>query len=386
MGSESRKKPMKRRLVVGLVFILAVGLCGGLIWFNFFRDKMITQFFATMQQPAQTVSAVKVETKTWTPSIGAIGTAKAANGVELAVQVGGVVKEINFKSNERVPEGKVLVQLDDAVDRADLANVQAQVKLAEANFTRSRALAARGITAEATFEQNEASLATSRAQEAKVRAVIEQKALKAPFGGVAGIPRIDVGQYLQPGTVVASFQDLSSMKVDFTVPEQRAGEIRLGQEVRVGVTEADLPFKGRVIGKDPRVDPATRLVSVQALIEDNKDGTILPGQFLHVEVILPEQPNVMTVPQTAVIASLYGDYVYTVEQEERAGQQVQVVKQVFVKSGRRRGGAIEILSGIQSGQQVVASGQNKLQAGATVKVDNTIDVTKLDTTKLANGQ
>jgi membrane fusion protein (multidrug efflux system) len=377
---------MKRRLVVGFVFILAVGLCGGLIWFNFFRDKMITQFFATMQPPAQTVSAAKVEAKTWSPSISAIGTAKAANGVELAVQVGGVVKEINFKPNERVPEGKVLVQLDDAVDRADLANVQAQVKLAEANFTRSRALAARGITAEATFEQNEASLATSRAQEAKMRAVIEQKALKAPFGGVPGISRIDVGQYLQPGTVVASFQDLSSMKVDFTVPEQRAGEIKLGQEVRVGVTEADLPFKGRVIGKDPRVDPATRLVSVQALIEDNKDGAILPGQFLHVEAILPEQPNVMTLPQTAVITSLYGDYVYTIEQEERAGQQVQVVRQVFVKTGRRRGGALEILSGLNPGQQVAASGQNKLQAGSTVKIDNTIDVTKLDATKLASGQ
>jgi membrane fusion protein (multidrug efflux system) len=140
------------------------------------------------------------------------------------------------------------------------------------------------------------------------------------------------------------------------------------------------------MGKDPRVDPATRLVSVQALIEENRDGAILPGQFLHVEAILPEQPNVMTLPQTAVITSLYGDYVYTIQQEERAGQQVQVVKQVFVKTGRRRGGAIEILSGIQSGQQVVASGQNKLQAGATVKIDNSIDVTKLDTTKLANGQ
>jgi len=377
---------MKRRLVVALVFLLAVGLCGGLIWFNFFRDKMIAQFFATMQPPPQTVSAAKVEAMTWTPSIGAIGTAKAANGVELAVQVGGVVKEINFKPNDRVAAGKVLVQLDDAVDRADLANVQAQVKLAEANFARSRALASRGITAEATFEQNEASLATARAQEARVRAVIEQKALKAPFSGVAGIPRIDIGQYVQPGTVVASFQDLSSMKVDFTVPEQRAGDIRLGQELRAGVTEADLPFRGRVIGKDPKVDPKTRLVSVQALIEDNKDGSILPGQFLHVEVILPEQPNVMTLPQTAVITSLYGDYVYTIEQEERAGQQVQVVKQVFVKTGRRRGGSLEILSGLNPGQQVVASGQNKLQAGSTVKIDNTIDVTKLDTTKLANGQ
>ena len=377
---------MKRRLVVGLVFILAVGLCGGLIWFNFFRDKMITQFFATMQQPAQTVSAAKVEAKTWTPGIGAIGTAKAANGVELAFEIAGIVSEIKFKANQNVRKGEVLVQLDDRVERADIQDVQANVKTAESNFERAKTLSTRGYGTEANLDQASALLAAARSRLARLEATIEQKALKAPFSGVIGIPRIDVGQYLQPGTVIASFQDLSSMKVDFTVPEQRAGEINLGQEVRVGMTETDLPFKGRVIGKDPRVDPATRLVSVQALIEDNKNGAVLPGQFLHVEVILPEQPNVMTVPQTAVITSLYGDYVYTVEQEERAGQQAQVVKQVFVKTGRRRGGAIEILSGIQSGQQVVASGQNKLQAGATVKIDNTIDVTKLDTTKLANGQ
>ena len=201
-----------------------------------------------------------------------------------------------------------------------------------------------------------------------------------------GIPRIDVGQYLQPGSVIASFQDLDSMKVDFTVPEQVADQVKLDQEIRLGMNEGDLPFKGRVTGKDPRVDPKTRLVSVQALIEDNKSRAILPGQFLHVEVILPEQPNVITVPQTAVITSLYGDYVYTVEQEERAGNQVQVAKQVFVKTGRRRGGVLEVLSGIQPGQQVVASGQNKLQSGATVKIDNSIDVTKFDATKLANGQ
>lgn len=377
---------MKRRIVVSLVFILAILLCAGLVGFNMFRDKMITQFFANMQPPAQTVTSAQVEAKTWTPTINAIGTAKAANGVELAVQVGGVVKDINFKPNERIEAGQVMVQLDDAVDRADLANVQAQVKLAEANFERSRALSARGITAEATFEQNQAQLATARAQEARVRAIIDQKALKAPFSGVAGIPQVNVGQYVQPGTVVASFQDLTSMKVDFTVPEQMAENVKLGQEVRVGVTEGNLPSKGRVIGKDPRVDPKTRLVAVQAVVEDNKDDAILPGQFLHVDVILPEQPNVITVPQTAVITSLYGDYVYTIAQEDRNGSQVQVARQVFVKAGRRRGGTIEVLSGIKPGQQVVASGQNKLQSGSTVKIDNTIDVTKLDATKLANGQ
>ncbi|HZH53080.1 MAG TPA: efflux RND transporter periplasmic adaptor subunit [Microvirga sp.] len=377
---------MKRRIVVFFVFILAVGLCAGLIWFNFFRDKMIQNFFANMQQPPQVVSAAKVEAKTWTPGIRAIGTAKAASGVELAVQAGGLVKQINFKPNQRVNQGDLLVQIDDAVDRADLANAQATVKLSEANFERSKTLASRGYAAEATFDQTTAQLASARAQEARAKAIIDQKALKAPFTGVVGIPRIDIGQYVQPGTVVASFQDLSSMKVDFTVPEQHADSVKLGQEVRIGMTEGDLRFTGKIIGKDPRVDPKTRLVSVQALIADNKDGTILPGQFLHVEVVLPPEPNVVTVPQTAVITSLYGDYVYTIEQEEKAGQQVQVVKQVFVKAGRRREGSLEILSGITPGQQVVASGQNKLQAGSTVKIDNSIDVTKFDATKLANGQ
>ncbi|QRM29269.1 efflux RND transporter periplasmic adaptor subunit [Microvirga sp. VF16] len=377
---------MKRRIVVALVFILAIGLCAGLVWFNFFRDKMITQFFANMQQPPQTISAAKVEAKTWTPSISAIGTAKAANGVELAFETAGIVSEIKFKANQEVRQGEVLVQLDDSVERSDIQDVQANVKTAESSFERAKTLSTRGYGTEANLDQASALLAAARSRLARLQATIEQKALKAPFSGVIGIPRIDVGQYLQPGTVIASFQDLSSMKVDFTVPEQRASEIKLGQEVHIGTTEGNLPFKGRVTGKDPRVDPKTRLVSVQAIVEDNKDGAILPGQFLHVEAILPEQPNVMTVPQTAVIASLYGDYVYTIDEEQRDGNAVQIAKQVFVKTGRRRGGALEIVSGLTPGQQVVASGQNKLQSGATVKIDNTIDVTKLDASKLASGQ
>lgn len=377
---------MKRRIVVSLVFILAIALCAGLVWFNFFRDKMIKDFFATMKQPAQVVTAAKVEAKTWTPSISAIGTAKAANGVELAFETAGIVKEIKFKANQNIRQGETLVQLDDTVERADLLDVQAAVKTAESNFERAKTLSTRGFGTEANFDQASALLAAARSRLARLQATIEQKALKAPFSGTIGITRVDIGQYLQPGTVIASFQDLQSMKVDFTVPEQAAGEVKLGQEVRLGVSETDLPFTGRIIGKDPRVDPKTRLVSVQALIEANRDGAILPGQFLHVEVVLPPQPNVVTLPQTAVITSLYGDYVYTVESEERDGQQVQAVKQVFVKAGRRRGGSVEVLSGVTPGQQVVASGQNKLQAGATVKVDNTIDVTRFDATKLANGQ
>lgn len=374
---------MKRRIVVFLVFILAVGLCAGLIWFNFFKDKMIKDFFANMKAPAQVISSAKVEARTWTPAVSAIGTARAANGVELSFETPGIVKEIKFKANQEVRMGEVLVQLDDAVERADLQDVRAAVKVGESSFERAKTLSSRGYGTEANFDQASAALAAARSRLARIEATIEQKALKAPFSGIIGIPRIDIGQYLQPGTVIASFQDLSSMKVDFTVPEQDASKIKLGQDVRVGVAPNDLRFTGRVTGKDPRVDPKTRLVSVQAAVEAGKDGDILPGQFLHVEAILPPEPNVITIPQTAVITSLYGDYVYTIEPEDKGGQKVDVAKQVFVKTGRRRGSAVEILSGVEPGQQIVASGQNKLQAGSTVKINNTIDLTKIDMSKLA---
>ncbi|AWM88524.1 efflux RND transporter periplasmic adaptor subunit [Microvirga sp. 17 mud 1-3] len=377
---------MKRRIVVSIVFILAIGLCAGLVWFNFFKEKMIKDFFANMKAPAQVVSSAKVESKTWTPAVSAIGTARAANGVELSFETPGIVKEIKFKANQDIRKGEILVQLDDTVERADLTDVQAAVKVTESAFERAKTLSSRGYGTEANFDQASAAMAAARSRLARLQATIEQKALKAPFSGVIGIPRIDIGQYLQPGTVIASFQDLSSMKVDFTVPEQEASKIKLGQEVRVGVTEGELRFTGSVTGKDPRVDPKTRLVSVQATVTTDKDGAILPGQFLHVEAILPPEPNVLTIPQTAVITSLYGDYVYTVEPEEKGGQKVDVVKQVFVKAGRRRGATVEVLSGLEVGQQVVASGQNKLQAGSTVKINNTIDLSKIDATKLATGE
>jgi membrane fusion protein (multidrug efflux system) len=367
---------MKRLIVVSLVFLFAIALSGGLVWFNFFRDRMIAEFFSKMRPPPQTVSAVKVETKLWTPGITAIGTARAENGVELAVQTGGVVKEIKFQANKRFVKGDLLVQLDDAVERADLADIEAAVKLSESNFERSSTLRSRGYDTQVAHDQTVAQLATARSRMARLQAVIDQKALKAPFNGVAGIPRIDVGQFLQPGTVVATFQDLRSMKVDFTLPEQLVTKVQVGQPVRFGLTETDLAFSGRVTGIDPRVDPQTRLVSVQALLTDNKDETVLPGQFMHVRIELPQEPNVVTVPQTAVITSLYGDYLFVVDQEENGAEPHQVVKQVFVKVGRREGGVSEILSGVQPGQVVVISGQNKLQSGAAVKINNSIDISK----------
>lgn len=366
---------MKRRLLVMGVLTGTALICGLLVSWNFIRDYMIASYFANMPRPAQTVSSAEVKVKDWTPGITAIGTSRAANGVDLAVQIGGIVKDIRFQPNQQVNAGDLILQLDDAVEKADLIDAQAAVALESSTLSRSKTLTSRGVGTQASNEQAVAQFATARSRLARTQAIIEQKALKAPFSGVIGIARINVGQFLQPGTVVATLQDLKSMKVDFSVPEQMINRIKIGQSVKFGLEETVLNLEGRIIGIDPKVDPQTRLVSVQAIFENKGDSSILPGRFVHVRIELPREENVITVPQTAVITSLYGDYVYTVHEETKGDQKQLIAKQVFVKVGRREGRESEIISGLTAGQKIVTAGQNKIQSGTVIKIDNSIDVT-----------
>jgi membrane fusion protein (multidrug efflux system) len=389
---------MIKRMLIAIVLLGVI--CGGLVGFNLFRQQAIENFFATMQPPAVTVSASEVEATTWQPVIEAFGTVGAAQGVDLAVQTSGVVEEILFTANDRLDEGQLLVQIDDAIERADLIAARAAVERDRQALERVRTLSERGVSSSANLETAESDLAASTSQLQRLEAVLEQKAVKAPFSGIIGIPRIEVGQYVSAGTEIATLQNLDRMRVDFTVREQDLGRIEIGQSVRSGVAAAgELTFKGEITGIEPKVDPASRLVSIRAEIE-NAEGELRPGQFARVEVVLPEEEGILAVPQTAVISSLYGDYVYVVSrqpaEEPGAGEEEPltssvsgearaqgadaddeepplIARQVFVRTGRRSGGIVEIVEGLEVGQLVVTAGQNKLSNGARVVIDNTID-------------
>ncbi len=369
---------MRKHFFGGLAAVLALAVCAGLIWFNFFRQEMIGQFFASQKPPSQVVSTIEVTPDTWTPGIVAIGTARAAQGVQLAVQINGVVKQIAFEANDKVDKDQLLVQLDDAVERADLIDAEAAVKVAQAAERRSRRLRTSGFDSEAAFDKVTADLDAALSKLARTKAAIELKSLEAPFAGTIGIPRIEVGEYVSAGTVVATLQDLDHISVDFAVPEQFIAQVTMGQTVRFGFVEEKLGLSGRITGIDPRGDPQTRLVSVRADITDDAGEIIIPGRFLHVRIDLPAEPNVIAVPQTSVVTSLYGDYVYKVVPDDRedAAADGKMLRQVFVKTGRREGQGIEILDGLAQGDVIVTAGQNKLQPGASVEVDNSIDITK----------
>jgi membrane fusion protein (multidrug efflux system) len=415
---------VKRFIIIAVFLILLAVICVGIVGFNFMRDAGIKQYFATMKPPAATVSTVIVKPSVWTPGVEAIGSVNAVHGVDLTLETSGIVKQILFRANQKVAADAVLVQLDDAVEKADLVAQKAQAASDQAALTRAIELQRRGVGTDATLDAARAAADASAAQVNKLQAVLDQKQLSAPFGGTVGIPKIDIGQYLAPGNAVVTIQDLDTMRVDFTVPEQQLPLLKIGQTMRIGGSLADLSFAGSIRGIDPKIDPASRLVSVRGEVA-NPEGKLTPGQFVQIRVELPQENNVISVPQTAVTTSLYGDYVFVVvpakpaegaaaapakpdEQKaatDKAGadagkpqadtskpadnaakpvdakpadaaQQALTISQVFVKLGRRNDGMVEITEGLKDGDQVVTAGQNRLFNGMSVAVDNTIDPSK----------
>ncbi len=423
-------KRILRIFLIVLVLAVLIVVVGGIVGFNFLRDNGIKQYFASMKPPAATVSTTIAKPSSWTPGVEAIGTVKAVRGVDLTVETTGIVKDILFHANQKVAANAILLQLDDAVERADLDAQKAQAALDQTSLARAIELTKRGVGSDSTLDTARAAASASASQVTKLQAVLEQKQLTAPFGGTVGIPKIDIGQYLAPGTAVVTLQDLDTMRVDFSVPEQQLPLLEIGQTVRLGLGGGDMPFAGAIRGIDPKIDATSRLVNIRAEVA-NPDGKLTPGQFVQVRVELPEEQNVLTLPQTALTTSLYGDYIFVVQPAKPANAPAQtaqpeekpaapaagksadskpadikaadamkpaadavkpaadaakpategekpalVLSQVFVKPGRRNEGMVEIIEGLKAGDEVVTAGQNRLFNGMSVAVDNTIDPTK----------
>ncbi|SEC16863.1 membrane fusion protein, multidrug efflux system [Nitratireductor aquibiodomus] len=366
---------MIKRLLIAIVLLALVA--GGIVGFNMFRDQAIQQFFANMPVPTVTVSTVEAEEGKWTPAIEAIGTVNANQGVDLTVETTGIVTEVRFEANQQVKAGDVLLQLEDNIQQADLSASRTQAALDQQALDRARELRSRGVSSGVSLDNAEAAAQASAAQVQKAEAVLQQRQLRAPFSGTIGIPRIDKGQYLSPGTIVATLQDIETMRADFTVPEQQLGNLKIGQPVRLSLNNDSEEFEGEITGIDPKVDPSSRLVSVRARI-DNTSGKLTPGQFVQVQVILPEEDGVISLPQTAVVTSLYGDYVFVARKPENAdegaeGEEKLEARQTFVQVGRRSGNLVEVRSGVEPGDIIVTAGQNRLSNGTPVAIDNTIN-------------
>lgn len=367
---------MIKRFLIAIVFVAVV--VGGIVGFNMFRDQAIQDFFANRQAPAFPVDTVVAEPSDWQPGIEAIGTVYAAQGIDLAVEATGVVREVNFRANDEIDQGDLLVQIDDTIERAEIVAAQSQVDVSNQALERAQTLSDRGVSSASTVQEAEAAAASANAQIERLQAVLSQKALEAPFSGTIGLPRVEVGQYVSAGTTVATLQALDTLRVDFTVPEQQLGRLQIGQTVNIATEAGGAVSSGTITGIEPRIDPQTRLVSVRAEV-DNQEGALNPGQFVRVRVEMPVENDVIALPQTAVTTSLYGDFVYVVAEPEEAQETAEgeaerfVARQVFVQTGRRNGQLVELTDGVNAGDRVVVAGQNRLSNGAPITLSPAAD-------------
>lgn len=317
--------------------------------------------------PATKVALAPVLLETQERFFTGIGELEAARQVQVAAETGGRITQIRFASGQQVNAGDVLVQLNDAPEQASLLRLRAQLKNAETGYARTVQLVQDKAS---TQEQLELALAVRDAALGEVRqteALIAQKTIRAPFAGQMGIRRVHAGQYLNPADTVASLVDTRSLLVNFALDEQGSARLATGQAVQVTVDAyPERVFAARISAIDPLISRA-RMVQVQAALA-NSDAILKAGMYANVKVAQAGKARQLTVPETAVTYSAYGDTVFVAQQGKTL-----TVKRVAVTLGERAGGRVEIIKGLAAGQQVVASGQLKLADGMAVQaVANTL--------------
>lgn len=347
-----------------LMLVLLGGGLGGLFYWKIEQGKQQAAAMAERKMPPFAVEAATVQAETWPTGLSAIGTLRAVNGGDIKAETAGRVKTLNFDSGKEVQKGDLLVQLDDEVERAELRSYQAQLKLARLDYQRGLKLIKQKSIAESTLDQDRARLEEAQAGIARIQAVIEKKQIRAPFSGRLGLREIDPGEYINIGQTISKLQALDPLLVDFLLPEKYLPKLQTGQTADIHLDAfPGQTFQARLNAVDAEVDSATRHIKVQARLT-NPEYKLLPGMFAEVSVLLPESNEVISIPQTAVSYSLYGDAVFVIEGEGEALQ----VKRRYIKLGRLRGERIAILDGLQVGERVVSAGQMKLRDGAAVQI------------------
>ena len=306
-----------------------------------------------------TVEVIQVKPSTVQEDLQAVGSLQSNESVILRPEVSGRISAIGFKDGQAVRKGQMLIALDNSLNAAEVAQMQAEHDLALANLKRSEDLASRKFisssaqdTAASNAQVAEAKLQLARARLSKMRIV-------APFDGVVGIRGVSLGDYVKDGTDLVNVEDVRTLKVDFRLPERNLTQIRVGQNIEV-VADA-LPgerFTGEIDAINPRIDANGRSLEIRGRLQ-NAGGKLRPGMFVRVRVIVGERTNALLVPEEAIVPQGADFYVYKVVDGE--------ARRVLVKIGIRRDARVEIVEGLTAGDQIVTAGMRLSRDGQPVK-------------------
>ena len=288
----------------------------------------------------------------------AIGTAISNEAVSITSKSSNLVTAIHFRDGEMVTAGQVLVELDHAQAQADLAAATADFNNAVNQHNRSKELLATQALSKSQYDLLEAAMKTNEAKVAAAKSRLADTYIRAPFSGHVGLRRVSLGALINPGTVITTLDDISQIKVDFSVPDNFVADVRKGQSFSASTTAyPSRRFEGKVVSADSRIEPSTRSFLVRGLVP-NKDEALKPGMFLTVS-LAKEQRNALVVPEEALVPEQSKQFIYVLEGERVAKREVRV--------GRRNPGRAEIISGIRDGDAVVVEGTQKLRDGAPAR-------------------
>jgi membrane fusion protein (multidrug efflux system) len=362
--------PMVKKLVltlIGLAVLIGVPTVIKLKQFE-------TMGAAQMEMPPETVTSDQARSFSWPNTVSATGSLVAVQGVTVTAELGGKVEKIAFKSGDRVEKGDLLVHIDVSAEQAQLRSAEAAARLARINLDRNQDLRANKTVSQADLDTAEANFKQATAQVDNVSATIAKKTLRAPFAGRLGLRQINLGQVVEQGTPVVTLQTIDPIYVDFSLPQQQFSILTPGIEVLITTDAApDRVFNGKIIAINPEIDQTTRSVRVRATLS-NKDELLRPGMFANVEVMLPDEEEVLAIPATAVLYAPYGDTVFVIDEteDETSGKKQQVLRQQVVRLGDARGDFVAVISGLNKGESVVTSGVFKLRPKMAVVVDNSL--------------
>lgn len=349
-----------QRLATLVIVVIAFAVLGGGAYL-YFKPQQAEQGWRGNGGPVP-VDVVSVEKHEFADRISGLGTAQADESVTLTSRVSETVVDVSFSEGEYVEEGEILVKLRRAEQLAQLSEAQATLNEAESQLSRTRDLVSRGNASEATLDERIRLLEGAKSQIAQAEARIADRIIRAPFPGRTGIRQVSVGTLVSPGTAITTIDDITPIKLDFTVPERFISALQPDQQILArAAAYPDSVFRGTVTVIDTRIDPVTRAIQVRAEIA-NEDARLRPGMLMTVEVISRQRLS-LAVPEEALMPVDSKQYVFIINDENLAERRE-------VRIGLRRPGVVEILDGIEDGDQVVTAGIMRLRPGTKVEIVN----------------
>ena len=375
-------------------FLLIVLVLGGIYGFNLYK---LIEGFKNTKPPVPTVSTTTVNKTNWPIEIKTVGSLRSEKGIELTAEVGGIVEKIFFSSGSYVKEGDTILQLRADEDRARLNTLRATAKLAQAAYSRDLQQYRIKAVSRAQLDSAKANRDISLSQVSEQEAFLNKKIIKAPFTGKLGIIKPEVGQLLPTASIIASLNASDFLFVDFYLPQNQISRIKIGQKVKISTdVHPEKTFDGKVFAIDSQLDSNTRNLLVRAKI-DNQAGLLFSGMFAEVALILNQEHQTLIIPQAAVTFSPYGESVFVIttaakiydqeiaklksvgasEEEINSvakpeDDEALAVEEMYINTGAKRGDQIEVIKGLNEGQELVTSGQIKIKNGALIQINNQI--------------